>query len=105
MFGLTPAECRFIQERVVAPLEAQGAAVFCFGSRARGDNMAFSDLDLMVESDADLSATIGQLQEQLSSSNFPYKVDLVQFRQFAEEYRAGYLRDRRRIASARKPAA
>jgi hypothetical protein len=34
------------------------------------------------------------LQERLTESNFPYKVDLVQFRHFADAYKAGYLNDR-----------
>lgn len=94
-FGLTPAEYRYISQEVVAPLQAQGAQVFCYGSRARGDHQPFSDLDLMVEADHDLSALVSQLQEQLSAGNFPYKVDLVQLRHFADAYRPGYLRDRR----------
>lgn len=98
MFGLSPAEYQYIVDTVVAPLEAQGALVFCYGSRARGDHQRFSDLDLMVEATQDLAPLISHLQEQLSNSNFPYKVDLVELRQFADSYKPGYERDRRRIA-------
>ena len=94
MFGLTNGECDYIRAAVVAPLENLGAWVYCFGSRARGDHKKFSDLDLMAESDQDLSALIGELQERLTESDFPYKVDLVEFRHYAEAYKAGYQREK-----------
>lgn len=100
MFGLTPAEYRYIVDTIVKPLEARGAQVFCYGSRARGDHQRFSDLDLMVESTQDLAPLISGLQEQLSSSNFPYKVDLVEFRHFADSYKSGYLLDRRHLPAS-----
>jgi predicted nucleotidyltransferase len=100
MFGLTPDEYCYIFEHVVAPLQAQGAKAFCYGSRARGDHKTFSDLDIMVEADKDLAALVGQLQEQLTQSNFPYKVDLVEFKHFADAYKAGYLRDKSPFAEA-----
>lgn len=99
MFGLTPDEYRYILDTIVAPLEAKGARVFCYGSRARGDHQRFSDLDLMVEATLDLTPLISRLQEQLSSSNFPYKVDLVELRHFADSYKPGYLQDRRRFVA------
>lgn len=94
-FGLTTAEYGYITKNVVAPLEDRGGRVFCYGSRARGDHQPFSDLDIMIEADADLSALVSELVEQLSNSNFPYKVDLVELRDFAESYKAGYQRDKR----------
>lgn len=93
-FGLTEEEYQYIRENVVEPLQEKGANIWCFGSRARGDHQDFSDLDLMVESSEDLSKEIGAIQERLSKSNFPYKVDLVQFSEFAESYKDGYFRDR-----------
>jgi hypothetical protein len=48
----------------------------------------------MAESDQDLSALIGELQERLTESDFPYKVDLVEFRHYAEAYKAGYQREK-----------
>ena len=93
-FGLTTEEYGFIRANVVAPLEAKGAKVFCYGSRARGDQRPFSDLDLMVEADTDLSSLVADLQEMLQNSNFPYKVDLVEYRHFADAYKPGYLKDK-----------
>ncbi|MFK8138007.1 MAG: nucleotidyltransferase family protein [Bdellovibrionales bacterium] len=89
-FGLTEEQFVYIFDTVVKPLKDSGAEVYCFGSRASCTHQKFSDLDLMVESSNDLSNIIGLIQEQLSNSNFPYKVDLVQFRDFAESYKENY---------------
>ena len=99
MFGLATSEYDYIRKTVVMPLANCDAQVYCFGSRARGDHSRFSDLDLMVESDKDLSNLIGELKERLTESNFPYKVDLVEFRHFAESYKADYLQERKLFPS------
>lgn len=93
-FGLKSDEYDYINKQVVAPIEAQGGRVFCYGSRARGDHNQYSDLDLMVEAGKDLSTLISQLQELLSQGNFPYKVDIVELRHFADAYKPGYMRDK-----------
>ncbi len=97
-FGLSPQYFDYILTEVVKPLETYGAEVWCYGSRARGDHQKFSDLDLMVESNTDLSKVICELQEKLTNSNFPYKIDLVQINEFADSYKDGYLVDRKRFA-------
>lgn len=71
---------------MVTPLEKHGAVVWCFGSRARGTHQRFSDLDLMIEAEKDLSSIVGEISEQLRESNFPYKVDIVELRNFAKSY-------------------
>jgi predicted nucleotidyltransferase len=96
-FGLSPQHFYYILTEVVKPLEKHGAEVWCYGSRARGDHQKFSDLDLMVESNKDLSKVIGELLEKVTKSNFPYKIDLVQITEFADSYKDGYLKDRKRF--------
>jgi predicted nucleotidyltransferase len=93
-FGLTQEEYAFVAAQVIEPLRARGATVWCFGSRARGDYQKFSDLDLMVESDEDLSGTLSILRELVEESNFPFKIDLAQKRFFASSYLAGFERDK-----------
>lgn len=96
-FGLTPPQYEFITEQVVNPIEALGAKVYCYGSRARGTHHTYSDLDLMVESEyttPQLEAKISEVQEQLSNSNFQLKVDLVLFKNFAESYKENYQKDK-----------
>ncbi|MFP5458000.1 MAG: nucleotidyltransferase family protein, partial [Bacteriovoracia bacterium] len=67
---------------------------WCFGSRARGNHREFSDLDLMVESDSDLSREIAQLKEIFEESRLPIKVDLVDLASFAHSYREGFEKDK-----------
>ncbi len=58
--------------------------VYLFGSRARGDHMPFSDVDLAFLSDEDISGRLTLLREILDESNFPYKVDLVNLKESKE---------------------
>ena len=96
-FGLPNAHYQFILNTVVQPLARQGATIWCYGSRARGDHKPFSDLDLMVESDDDLSSEIGRIRQELENSNFPFKVEIVPLREFASSYVPGYQKDKVRF--------
>jgi len=93
-YGLTESQIQYLNQTVVHPLRARGARVWLFGSRARGDHKPFSDIDIMIESQTDLRRIISEIQETLMESSFPFKVDLVQDRDFAESYRPSYLHDR-----------
>jgi len=94
-FGLSDQQYHFILEKVVKPIETLQGQVWCYGSRARGDHKPFSDLDLMVECQQDLTKPISQIQELLTESLFPFKVDLVQLRDFADSYKTGYEQDKK----------
>ena len=96
-FGLTKNQYQYIQETVVDPLKEQGVTVWIFGSRARGDQQEFSDLDFMVESEEDISANLGEIQEILEEGSFPFKVDIVQSKDFAESYRESFECDKVRL--------
>ena len=93
-FGLNKKQYDYIYNTVVIPLQNHGATVWCYGSRARGDYHQFSDLDLMVESDKDVSKNIFEIQEKLTKSNFPYKVDLVELNNFSREYLPNFENDK-----------
>ena len=51
--------------------------IYLFGSRARGDNTPFSDVDIALLASKDMSDKMTILRDILEESNFPYKVDLV----------------------------
>jgi predicted nucleotidyltransferase len=58
-----------------------GARAFVFGSRGHGAARRYSDLDLALEWDHPLGLdVIGQIAEELSESDLPYKVDIVDLR-------------------------
>jgi predicted nucleotidyltransferase len=93
-FGLTQDQYDFIKGVVALPLQAKGAAVYCYGSRARGDHRPFSDLDLMVESKSPKELGLEAIRDELRDSSFPFKVDLVHLSEFAESYKPSYKKDR-----------
>ena len=51
--------------------------VYLFGSRARGSNRPYSDVDIAVDSEVDIRRDLLILRELLEESSFPYKVDLI----------------------------
>ena len=55
----------------------KGVKIYLFGSRARGESSRFSDIDIGLLSDKDLSKDLVILRELIEESNIPYKVDIV----------------------------
>ncbi len=51
--------------------------VYLFGSRAKGENTVYSDIDLALESKEDINKDIVLLKEILEESYLPYKVDII----------------------------
>ncbi len=97
-FGLNEAEIRLVSSLVLAPLKNLGARVWIFGSRARGDQTSFSDVDILF--DGNISrADLSMIKEAIEESRFPYKIDLVNITDIAESYRDQILRERREIKS------
>lgn len=95
-FGLQPQEQDYITQKIVEPLRKLNLEVYCFGSRARGTHRKFSDLDLMIEGKktSEAESLKSALEEILSKENFPFKVDLVFFDDYALAYQQNYLSDR-----------
>lgn len=61
---------------------------FVFGSRARGDHRPLSDLDLLIKSDQPVPlGTIAKLEIAFSSSDLPFKVDIVDWAMLSDEFR------------------
>jgi predicted nucleotidyltransferase len=99
-FGLTDQQFQILDKIAIAPLKSHGATVWIFGSRARGDHKAFSDIDLMYETIDNSPLPVGFisiLKETLEESSLPFKVDLVDLKELAESYRSNALADRTRI--------
>ena len=62
---------------------------FVFGSRATHKNLkAFSDLDIAIQSADKLNTSdLAKAAEELSSSDLPFKVDLIDLNSISEEFR------------------
>jgi predicted nucleotidyltransferase len=92
-WGLEERHWREMKELAVWPLQRAGCTVSIFGSRARGDQAKFSDVDILIEGPATRSQ-LSSIAEQLEESTLAVQVDLVLFQDLAESYRDGLLRDR-----------
>ncbi|MCF6206531.1 MAG: nucleotidyltransferase domain-containing protein [Sulfurovum sp.] len=57
------------------------ANIYLFGSRARGDASACSDIDIAIESDRTLKEKLARIRFAIEESSLPYKVDLVDLSQ------------------------
>lgn len=63
---------------VLDRLSGHDAAVYLFGSRARGTPRAVSDIDVAIDAEAPLPRILlARLREDLEESTVPYRVDVV----------------------------
>jgi len=78
-FGLEQSVANDIRSILINTLKLKNSySVFVFGSRAIGKHKKYSDLDLWIESDPNLSlANITQLREIFEESEIPIKIDIV----------------------------
>jgi predicted nucleotidyltransferase len=96
-YGLTDSEFKFLNETVIQPLKNHQAKVFIFGSRANGKFKKFSDIDLLYIENTTHQvplSTITKINMTLDESDFPYKVDLVNYAELAASYRSNVDKDK-----------
>ena len=60
--------------------------IYAFGSRVKGTNQKFSDLDLCVIDDTMSQSTISDLKEDLEDSNLPFTVDVTSWLMMNEDF-------------------
>ena len=71
------------------------AKIYLFGSRARGTNSEWSDIDLAIDLGAEAARLdIGELNDIMVASNLPYKVDIVDFYKVTPEMQQSILKDK-----------
>jgi predicted nucleotidyltransferase len=79
--GMNPTRERAIEElrrMVLAALGEHDAAVWLFGSCARGDVLQHSDIDIAILPRDELpSGFISDLAESIEESSIPYDVDII----------------------------
>lgn len=62
--------------------------IFVFGSRAKDTARKYSDLDLLIKTEQPLTyLTLSDIQEDLSESDLPFCVDLVEWNNIDEEFK------------------
>lgn len=61
---------------------------YVFGSRAKGTQKRFSDLDLCFKGNTPIpDAVIAELEEKFSESNLPFKVDIIDYHTISPSFR------------------
>ena len=76
MFGLTGADFKILMAIILAHAN-ELERVILFGSRARGDYQAYSDIDLAVLYNQNRKDSTETLQGDFALSALPYKVDII----------------------------
>lgn len=75
-------------QQIVAPIRPSGYKLFIFGSRVRGDNRQYSDIDMGVEGKQQLSGQdYFNLTDALEESDLPYRVDVVDFSTVTDHFK------------------
>lgn len=97
-FGLTERQVQLVEELLVRPLREWDPElrIWVFGSRAKGTNQRYSDLDVLVESShAPVPRKLlERIEDELEESDLTIEVDLVADERLAPEYRASVLSER-----------
>lgn len=69
-----------IQAKIISLISAlvPDAKIYLYGSRARGTNKEWSDIDLALDAGRELPlGAVGELASILEASSIPYKIDIV----------------------------
>jgi nucleotidyltransferase substrate binding protein (TIGR01987 family) len=91
---LTPAHLRLVRDILAAHLPP-GARVWVFGSRASGRARRYSDLDLAIDAGRPLGfGETEVLREAFDDSDLPCKVDVVDWQELGERFRASIADER-----------
>ncbi len=79
----------FVKQTVYKYLPA-GCKAFVFGSWATGTNQKYSDLDIGIIGDGKVlqGAILEYIKEDFEKSDFPYRVDVVNFSNLSKRFQA-----------------
>ena len=90
-FNYSPFKTDYIaiaKEIVLKHIDASQYGIFVYGSRARGTNHRFSDLDIGILGLDHLPIMVlGNLEQELSESLVPFKVEAVDFTKVDERFK------------------
>ena len=83
---VTPEEWKIVQALLQKYIPRY--TVWAFGSRAKSCAKKYSDLDLVIISDAPIDLSLqGALAEAFSESDLPWKVDILDWSTTSESFR------------------
>ena len=83
-----------LKEHILEFLGRENIKIVIFGSRARGDNIACSDIDIGIIPKGEFNInSMTLLREFIENSNIPFKVDIVDFSSTSEQFKREALKD------------
>ena len=85
------------KNKIIAVISAliPNAHIYLFGSRARGTNGKFSDIDIALDAGKSLPAVdVDEVKSMFKESNILYFIDVVDFHQITSLMQQEILRDR-----------
>lgn len=83
-----------IKEIINNFIQEEDVKIFLFGSRARGDNISTSDVDIGIIYGPDFNkGKISLLRESLEESNIPYHVEIVDLNNVSSKFRNSVLKE------------
>lgn len=78
----------YFELRNILRTHLKNCRVYAFGSRVKGNNQRFSDVDLCIMNDGPIHPDLlDDLREELSESSLPVSVDLVDIHSISEEFK------------------
>ncbi|MCP4252953.1 MAG: nucleotidyltransferase domain-containing protein [Candidatus Scalindua sp.] len=83
-----------LKKCVLEYLGNENVKIVVFGSRARGDNITSSDVDIGIIPKGEFNRnSLTLLREFIENSNIPFKVDIVDFSSTSEQFKSEALKD------------
>ena len=79
------------QKKIIGILSTlfPSAEIYLFGSRARGTQSQWSDIDIALKEEKKISRTgIDEAISMLQASNIPYKIEIVDFNAVTQDMRS-----------------
>ncbi len=87
MFGLEYRHVEFIKDMLKKHIPNPDAKFYIFGSRAKGKNRPYSDIDIAIDCpDMTLDKRL-KLLSDFENSTFPYEVDIVDLNTIKENFK------------------
>lgn len=89
MFGLEDRHLEFVLSVLKRNISDVDAKFYIFGSRAKGTNKKYSDIDIAVDLNGkklDVSI-LGKILIEFQESTLPYEVDVVDLNSIDENFR------------------
>jgi len=78
---------KLLKDMAKGVFKGEEVTVFLFGSRARGDYLETSDVDVAIISKGEVNKSkVALFRERIEDSNIPYKVDVVDLSQAPREF-------------------